>query len=40
MLPDDAISGMSKTTMATRVGATRVGVRITEEKFEKEKDKE
>jgi len=31
----DAISGMSKTTMATRVG-----VCITEEEFKKEKDKE
>jgi len=35
MLPDDAISDMSKTTMATAVGA-----HITEEEFEKEKDKE
>jgi len=35
MLPDDAISGMSEITMATGVGA-----RITEEEFEKEKDKE
>jgi len=35
MLPDDAINGMSKTTMATGVGAC-----ITGEEFEKEKDKE
>jgi len=35
MLPDITISGMSETTMATRVGT-----RITEEKFKKEKDKE
>jgi len=35
MLPDDIISGMSETTMATVVGA-----RITEGEFEKEKDKE
>jgi len=35
MLHDNTITGMSKTTMATGVG-----VRITEEEFEKEKDKE
>jgi len=35
MLPDDAISGMSETTMATGVGA-----RVTEEESEREKDKE
>jgi len=35
MLPDNTISGMSKTTMATGVAA-----HITEEEFKKEKDKE
>jgi len=35
MLPDNTISGMSETTMVTGVGA-----HITEEEFEREKDKE